>query len=196
MMFKKGANITILPSMGTHIIKTAEQFLGLHETAQNAAWDNPETAGLDEAATELKKLMVKTGWQEGWAYCAAFVEAVWCDSYVEQKAPRWLITELAQKFTPSVVRTFRNFEDQITDNPEPGAVFFMQLGNTWRGHCGIVTRVVGPKILTIEGNTSPEPDDADADREGDGIFRRVRTMDFTEKQGLWLRGFLNPVLTT
>ena len=178
---------------GAEIIRVATRFLGLYETAQNSAWDNPATAGSDAEAQELLELMLRCGWQQGWAYCAAFCEAVWRKAYENLGAPQELARGIANKLTPSVMESFYSWGGDITRSPVPGAIFFMQLGTTGKGHCGIVVRADGGRISTIEGNTCPDPADAAMDREGDGIFRRTRSMDFTARtKSLWLRGFLPP----
>lgn len=49
---------------------------------------------------------------------------------------------------------------------KPGHIFIMDYGGG-RGHAGIVERVVGGKLVTIEGNTNDG-----GSREGVGVFRR------------------------
>ncbi|MBI1733209.1 MAG: CHAP domain-containing protein [Gammaproteobacteria bacterium] len=179
---------------GSEILRVAGRFLGLYEIAQNSAWDNPATAGSDPEAQELLRLMEQCGWQKGWAYCAAFCEAVWRSAYANLFAPAPLAGEIAAKLTPSVMQSFHNWGARVTQVPVPGAIYFMQMGQSGNGHCGIVVRSDGGRISTIEGNTSPDPANAALDREGDGIFRRTRTLSFAPRdQGLWLRGFLPPI---
>lgn len=180
-------------SPGQKIIQVAERWVNLHEVAANAAWDDLSTPGEDQRALDLRDAMRASGWQEGWSYCAALVEAVWRTAYVELGAPIELLLEISRKLTPSVMQSFRNWEGSISLEPEPGAIFFMQLGSGWQGHAGIVVRRGIGKVATIEGNTSPDPATPEADREGDGVFRRVRTLDFKPRPGLWMRGFLNPL---
>lgn len=51
--------------------------------------------------------------------------------------------------------------------------YFSQLGRI--GHIGIVASVRKTGLITIEGNTSPEPEDASAvERDGDGVYRKNR----------------------
>jgi hypothetical protein len=59
-------------------------------------WDDPATPEPDAAAAELRQLMAACGWQPGWPYCAAFVEAVWRTAYTELGAPATLLAELSQ----------------------------------------------------------------------------------------------------
>lgn len=43
------------------------------------------------------------------------------------------------------------------------------------GHIGIIEKVHSNGLITIEGNTGPEPNDEDeVERDGDGVFRKVR----------------------
>ena len=180
-------------SPGEKIIEVATRWLNLHEVAANAVWDDLGTQGPDRRAEELKDAMRASGWQEGWSYCAALVEAVWRTAYVELGAPAGLITEIGRRLTPSVMASLRNWEGHTSLWPEPGAIFFMQKGRSWQGHAGIVVQHVVDRISTIEGNTSPEPRTTEADREGDGVFKRVRPVSFAPRTGLWMRAFLNPL---
>lgn len=58
------------------------------------------------------------------------------------------------------------------DEPQLGRVVVWQSNaNENRGHCGIVTEVVGSDVYTVEGNTSLASGDQ---REGDGVWQKVR----------------------
>lgn len=51
--------------------------------------------------------------------------------------------------------------------------YFSQLGRI--GHIGIIESVQKSGLITIEGNTSPEPEDAsEVERDGDGVYRKRR----------------------
>ncbi|MCU0588671.1 MAG: hypothetical protein MUF52_11020 [Syntrophobacteraceae bacterium] len=181
-------------AIGGEIISVATRFLNLYEVKSNELWDNPDTAGVDPEGHELNRMMKECGWQPGWPYCAAFCEAVWRAAYRNLGAPASLIKEIAEKLTPSVMQSFNNWgSSRISRQPLPGSIFFMQKGKSGKGHAGLVVKPGTTHFASIEGNTSPDPKDAEADREGDGIFRRTRSLDFSPKTGLWLRGFLNPI---
>lgn len=184
--------------IGAKIIERASQFLGLHETAANAAWDNPATAGKDKAADELLQALQATGWQKGWPYCIAFCEAIWRSAYVDLGAPPALLLRISRLVTPSVIQTYNQLGAEapslITRTPKPGAIYLLQSGNKPLGHAGIYVRGDGAQFAGVEGNTSPAPGTAEADREGDGVFRKTRRVDYTPRAaGLWLRGFFNPL---
>jgi len=179
--------------VGEEIISRAEDFTELYEVKANAEWAHPVLGGAYDEARRLRLLMEHAGWHVGWPYCAAFVEAMWRATYAWFGAPAALLAKISARLTPSVMQSFSNWAGEITRVPQPGAIVFMQLGDGWRGHAGLVAEVGFYHVATIEGNTSPDPDNPDADRDGDGIFRRVRALRFTPSSGLWLRGFLNPI---
>jgi hypothetical protein len=71
----------------------------------------------------------------------------------------------------------------------------LALNRSGAGHCGIVTKVRGGFIHTIEANTSFQHlNDGTADREGDGIYEKSRNHAKLKiaKSGLRLLGFLRP----
>lgn len=176
-----------LESVRATILATAKRFLNLTETAPNARWDDLATAGTDEKAGELRSALLGTGWQLGWAYCAAFVEVCWRAGYKDRPE----LGLISQAITPSAMGTFENFErlKKITKTPVPGAIMLMQHGSSWQGHAGIVERLDGDQLITIEGNTSSNT----ASREGDGVYRKTKTLTFAPSANrLWIRGFVNP----
>ena len=60
---------------------------------------------------------------------------------------------------------------------EPGMVFCMDFGNG-KGHTGLVARVEGDQVLTIEGNTN-----LGGSREGIGVFSRRRALHASKLLG-------------
>jgi hypothetical protein len=124
----------------------------------------------------------------------AFCKAIYMQAYKNLGAPPEVLRLIAQRFTPSVMISYKNigkFAEQKV--PIAGSIFFMQKGDTGTGHAGLVVLPGQVNFSTIEGNTSPSPGSAQADREGDGVYKKVRSLDFKKKPGLWLRGFLNPM---
>jgi peptidoglycan hydrolase-like protein with peptidoglycan-binding domain len=172
------------------ILETANHFLNLTETSQNTRWDDLAGGGPhhDPRGEELRQKLLETGWQLGWAYCIAFAEVCWRAAY--RNRPELAL--ISRSITPSVMETFNNFQrqDRITKTPEPGAIMFMQHGDSSLGHAGIVTARPTAAFPTIEGNTSSTV----ASREGDGVYRKSHALSFTKTSGLWLRGFVNPFL--
>jgi len=179
-----------LRAIGKRIVDAAWNFANLTETAQNARWDDLATPGPDAAASELRRLLLETGWQLGWAYCAALAEVCWRIGY----SGRAELAEVCKLITPSVMDTFTNFKrlGMITRDPLPGALGFMQHGTSWQGHMFIVAQPpVSARVATLEGNTTPGPSSAAQDRAGDGCYSKMRTLNF-ERSSLTLLGFANP----
>lgn len=180
------------------IIAVASRFVGLTEIKPNSAFDDLSTPGADARANELRSLLLSTKWPLGAAYCAAFTEAVWIQAHKNLSAPPGLIAEISNKFTPSVILTYRNWGAAIEKDPVRGSVFFWEKGHSGTGHAGIVTLIhgceQGDSFETIEGNTSRGSGGTiEQQRNGDGIYARTRKIDRAPGSNkMWLRGFLHP----
>jgi len=182
-------------AFGNLIMREASRFIGLREVKPNEDWENPSTPGPDTALVkELRDALRPTPWQPGWAYCAAFCEAV----------VRRVVTRLemqgdeAAKFLrvmgPGVRVSFNAFNQlRLTSlKPVPGAIWFARHGNTAQGHAGIVTNLslAGQQMSTIEANTSLDSRDPRLDREGDWIT--TRTFATKGRGDLVTLGFVTP----
>lgn len=77
-------------------------------------------------------------------------------------------------------RRWASSRDAITTAPKRGSICMHQT-NATQGHIGVVVRVVGPLVYSIEGNTGPG--EGGSQRDGDGLYRRVR------RRGFWSWGF-------
>ncbi|MEQ1861882.1 MAG: hypothetical protein ABMA13_18340 [Chthoniobacteraceae bacterium] len=176
---------------GPRIVIEAARYLGLTEIVGNRKWDLPATPGPDPIADELLRVLIEAGWQPGWPYCAAFVEAVFRAVYRGHAR----LAEIAAVLTPHCLTSWRNakLKGWITREPCVGAIGVMQLGTGESGHEFIVAKLDLPTVLrTIEANTSATPGTVEADRNGDGIFRKTRALDFRVTSGLHLLGFIRP----
>lgn len=165
---------------GEKIVQVASQYVGMHEIGQNAGWDDLRFAAH----------MAECGWQRGQAWCAYFAELVWKEAMPE------IWSELDKLFSAGAVATWNRFREAdgwICDkHPQPGDAVIWQhwYDNqpTWKGHAGIVLRVIGPnEIETIEGNTN-----ASGGREGDEVAIKHRMLNFDARTGLVLKGFIHP----
>lgn len=174
---------------GLTILEVAQEFLDLHEVKPNSQWS------VRSKSDRLRDLLSNAGWHEGWPYCASFVEACVGEAYRRLGASPAVLQLIRERFTPSVMRTFENCAPlSAARDPEVGAVFFMQKGMTDLGHAGLVIMRGLETFCSIEGNTSPGVQRVAKDREGDGIYLKIRPLDpGVRRSGLWLRGFLNPM---
>jgi len=76
-------------------------------------------------------------------------------------------------------------DDHKSQVPTMGSLIIWQYGDSGLGHAGIVEAVLRDQVQTIEGNTGPG---AGVQREGDGVYRKVRPLHDVGK--MTLKGFL------
>jgi hypothetical protein len=185
MTINQAAPPIVIPPVGVRIAALAEHFAGLQESIANAVWDDPATPGADPRAADLREVLIEVGWKPGWPYCMSFAEGVWRLAGAKSAVLALL--------TPHVMTSFRNCKRWVSPTPVVGAIGFMQKGKSADGHAFLVTKV-GPDLLsTVEGNTSPAAGTPEADREGDGVYKKSRRRkNTTPHDGLWIRGYLHP----
>lgn len=189
-------SIAITPEQfGALIIREASRFVGLREVKPNEDWENPAIPGSEAAlAKELRDLMRPTPWKEGWAYCAAFCEAVIRRTLQRVEMHGDEAAKFLRVMGPGVRVSFDAFAKlRLTSTrPEPGAVWFARHGNTAQGHAGIVTSasLTGSTMGTIEANTSLDSRDPRKDREGDWIT--TRNFSVKGRGDLVTLGFVTP----
>lgn len=105
-------------------------------------------------------------------YCAAFVHFVGIQSGFPSLYPR------TARASDMVYGNYWASNSGYLARPADtfGVLHYIEQERRWRiGHTGIVERDLGNAILTIEGNTGPNSKQGtEADREGQGIFRKRR----------------------
>jgi hypothetical protein len=141
------------------------------------------------------KMMTGVGFQKTHPWCCYFSELCWREGYKKAIQDKPEIDNILHNlFSASVIKTRNNFVNsgskygfKFSQTPTPGALIIWQSGsNKAFGHIGIVEKVVGKKIHTIEGNT-----DSGGSREGIAVAKKVRDLNFTTKDsGLNLIGFI------
>ena len=157
------------------IIQQAARFIGLREVQPNAEWDNPKTSTKEAAlSAELRSMMRPTPWQPGWAYCAAFAEAVVAAAIAQVGGTHTQVAKFRAVMTAGVLDSRNRFRAKglLTQKPEQGAIWLAQHGAGSTGHAGIVNGLVKGRLLTTEANTSLDSKDPAKDREGDWITTR------------------------
>lgn len=179
-----------LVTVGARIIAEASRYVGLTEIVGNRKWDLLATPGHDPIADELVRVMTAAGWQPGWPYCIAWIEAVLRAVY--RGTP--LFDRIAEVYSPHCLTTWRKAKalGWTSHEPVPGATGIMQLGDSDQGHAFFVRRRVGNDVLTYEANTGPVAGTPEADREGDGIYPKQHPIVFRVTSGLHLIGFIHP----
>lgn len=164
------------------VVALAKSFLGTKEEGVNKGkW-----------VEEFQKSV--NGYANGEPWCLAFVQ--YCNNKIaaedEVKRPLfqtehcmtlWDKTPEAKKFIePQVgdVVIWRKYVDQ------DGTTY-----TTLMGHAGIVSRLLdGGDYAVVEGNTSSGM--RSFEREGDGVYEKIRKIDYQIRAGLVLQGFIRP----
>lgn len=95
------------------------------------------------------------------SWCMAFI--YWCFDHTGQPNP------LAK--TGGVLNQYSLRHQNVVVSPQPGDVFIMDFGHG-EGHTGIVEKVDGLNVHTIEGNTNDT-----GSREGYEVCRKVRAIN-------------------
>lgn len=161
-------------------IQIAKKFLGQSELSGNRFKDDPNIKG------DLGELLIKAGQKDGEAWCAYFMEAVFCEAYPERER------EFRRLFSANCLQTLENFEKagyQTSLVPVVGALAVYVLVRrgveTKSGHIGLVTDVLRPtQHVNIEGNTTKA-----GSREGTTVLGKTRTLA-KQTDGLQLKKFI------
>lgn len=168
------------------IISYAVDSIGQEEIKGNQGFKDPE---FDKDMRELGRF------QDGWAWCVCFCEMVWKKAFKDFNVERDLYNEMAKLVTAGAVRTWRNFLKAdgwtVSQTPTVGAIAIWQKYKngkaTTQGHAAIVKGSTQTHVITIDGNTN-----ASGGREGYHVAEKKRRMNFGEKSGLVLLGFIHP----
>ena len=119
--------------------------------------------GGNNKGSRIGEYLKVTNLPEGYAWCAAFVCWVMEQCGLDHPSSAW---------SPVVAthNTIYKRGDEYFPNMQDGLVFGLYYENLKRiGHVGIIYKIQGNKVYTIEGNTS-----GSKTREGDGVHRLIR----------------------
>jgi hypothetical protein len=172
------------------VIEIARKFCGLYETKPNAEWSSKTLQNPSALSDELIAMMKTTGWEPGWAYCAAFADACFREAYKDDDLKLATIKKI---LSPSVMTTYAAGKKYFSKVPTPGSIFILQHGQGGTGHAGIVgENITTTSFETFEANTSPSAAmSVEADRNGDCITNKSRSLNFTPGPNLHLLGFID-----
>lgn len=143
------------------LLNTARKEIGYLEKATNSQLDdktaNAGNNNWTKFARDLDKLGIYNGRKNGYAWCDMFVD--WC--FVQTFG-----LELTLKMTNQPMNGYgagctnsaiyyKNMGRFFKANPQPGdQIFFKKNNRGEMSHTGIVEKVEGGRVYTIEGNTS------------------------------------------
>ncbi|WP_084286812.1 C40 family peptidase [Pedobacter nyackensis] len=140
---------------GTAIVDIARKEIGVRESAHNSG-------------KRISEYLNYVGFKQAAPWCAGFVS--WCHKEIGLAEPR-------SAWSPALFPLSRMARDGL-----PGMVigiYFPSLGRI--GHVGLIERVQGSLIFSIEGNTNVA-----GSREGDAVMRKIRHKRAIAKYADWL----------
>ncbi len=128
----------------------------------------------------------------GEPWCISFIQ--FCVNQVDEMVDSFFAMSINHRSqlhrTEHSLTMYRMHPENLHINqPEPGTIPIWQKGLTASGHGGIVDFVLTDDrgFMSIEGNTGPG---SKVEREGDGVFRKVRSLSTVGS--FKLKGFLRP----
>ena len=128
-------------------------------TAQVGVEEMPRNSN---SGPEVEIYLRSVGLAKGYPWCMAFT--YWC----AQKAALQLGVTNPLKKTGGVLDQYNSRPLLVKSAPQPGDVFIIDFKNG-TGHAGIVDKVAGTTIFTVEGNTNDM-----GGREGYKVAKRKR----------------------
>jgi hypothetical protein len=114
---------------------------------------------------EVEIYLKSVGLTKGYSWCMAFV--YWCT----QKAALQTAVTNPLKRTAGVLDQYNSRPLLVQAIPQPADIFIIDLGKGL-GHTGLVEKIVGNTLYTIEGNTNNE-----GSRNGYKVCRRKREIN-------------------
>ena len=157
------------------LLAIARAELGYQEKRSNAQLDSPSansgSANYTKYARDIDAIpFFYNGKKQSFAWCDVFVDWVFVETFGAEIALRLLCQPqkstgagctYSARFYQSAGRWFKT--------PEPGDQIFFTRDSSTSYHTGIVERVDGSTVYTIEGNTSPAYGVVD---NGGGVYRK------------------------
>lgn len=130
--------------------------------------DVEETPRNTNNGQKVKQYLKAVGLGAGYPWCMAFV--YWCmeqaTAQLEIENPLVKTAGVLKQWNETTLRKLTNRDSGI----KPGDIFIMKFSNG-TGHTGVVEKIVGGLVYTIEGNTNDE-----GSREGYEVARRTRSI--------------------
>ncbi|RZK80550.1 MAG: CHAP domain-containing protein [Pedobacter sp.] len=116
---------------------------------------------------EVEAYLTYVGFKRGNPWCAAYVSWVFFKAGYPLPRTAW---------SPALFPAAK-----VVKEPKPGWVFGIYFPDLKRiGHCGLVEKLQGDFVMTLEGNTNLE-----GSREGQGVYRRLRHKRTINKYANW-----------
>lgn len=160
-----GASVTLAQTESARVLKVAASQVGTMERTGNN--DGP-----------VEKYLTSVGLSRGDPYCAAFV--YWCGKTALGSACPYP----KSGYSPDMVA-----KGTAASKAQPADAFGIYFASKGRiAHTGLVEKVSGSYLQTIEGNTSSSAAvGSAADRDGEGVYRKLRPISTVKFVRRWCR---------
>lgn len=144
------------------VIDTALAEVGYLEKETNAQLDSKTGNAGDENFTkyarDLASVNFFNGKKQGHAWCAVFVAWSFWKTYGKAAALKLLCQPVKENCGAGCKYALNYFKQKgqlHTSNPQPGdVIYFYSSDKSTIAHTGLVYKVTGSKVYTVEGNTS------------------------------------------
>lgn len=132
---------------------------------------------------QVEAYLASVGLKKGNPYCGAF--SYW--NFKQCKVNMKLVNPAyAPNWFPESKIVMRN--QTGWDKVQPADLFGLYFANKKRiAHVGIIEKIGLSYIITLEGNTSPQPSTGEADRNGDGVWRKKRMKKGIYQVSSWIK---------
>ena len=175
----------ILAIIALHLLFCSSVFGNSSSNIDSCVWKQATSqVGVQEATgkndgPQVEAYLASVGLKKGNPYCAAFL--AWCLKKCNQKA--------ATAFSPSWFPESRVIMQSQKGWEQVGfmSVFGLYFKSHNRiAHVGFIEKVTKTHVITIEANTSPGQASGEADRNGDGVWRKKRMKKGIFKVAKWI----------
>lgn len=144
------------------VLEVARGEIGYLEKKSNSQLDdktaNAGSKNITKYARDMDAIGFYNGKKQGVAWCDMFVDWCFVQAYGLKAALAMTFQPLGKNNSGAGCQYSFNYyknKGRIFKDPQPGdQVFFWDSGKTRKSHTGIVEKVSGGKVYTIEGNTS------------------------------------------
>lgn len=157
------------------VIKIAEEQVGYMEKASPKDLDSKTAnAGYNNYTKFARDLNKQVGapFVDGYAWCQTFCDWCFVKAFGVKKAKEMLGGWTA--YCPTAVSWFKNM-DRWYSTPKAGDLIYFYDSERDYGHVGLVYKVSGSTVYTIEGNTSPQ---SGVVANGGGVYKKSYPIDY------------------
>lgn len=130
---------------------------------------------------EVEKYLRYVGLKKGDPYCAAYCSWVYAQECLPNPRSGWSPSWFPQD---KVVYEKGREENTVVQQGDVFGIYFKDKGRI--AHVGMIIDMNNQWVTTVEANTSPDKNEGEATREGDGVFKKKRLKSQIYKVANWI----------